>query len=107
MTATTPSPAPPPTSGGYAGTLILVACVLSRRIRHGVARLGLGLAVVGGLWPLAASVLRPDLAGVGAALVGGGVLAVGLWLVSSGLAWLLRIFIEDVRADFLTTETDD
>ena len=36
-------------------------------------------------------------------LVGGGVLAVVVWLVASGLAWLLRL-VEDVKADFLTDD---
>jgi len=41
---TTPSPPRP----GYGGTLLLLALVLSKRLRHGLVQLGLGLPSLAG-----------------------------------------------------------
>jgi len=102
MTTTTPTPS----SSGYGGTIVLAALVLSHRLRHALFLVATAAVVVGVVWLLVANIIRPDLIGVGVALVGGGILAVVLVGVASGLAFLLRIITEDIRDDFFADDGD-
>jgi hypothetical protein len=86
---------PPQQGHGIGGLLVLGLLVASHRLRRGLGWIAVALVVLGGLL-LLLSAADPDLGGVGGVLMLIGALGLGWWAIATGLAWLLRIAMEDV-----------
>jgi hypothetical protein len=86
---------------GWLVLLLLAAAILSRRIRKG---LGIVVIVLGAIallaWAVAAIGRNPDAANIALATGIFTVLGAGIWLISTVVAWLMKIVLTDVRHEF-------